>query len=783
MNIDGKLRLNTYLMVGLFVVYLVTIAVHMFTVKNGLTHLAQLEVTHESLLEIEINISEHAMAVKMYVLFPGESTRSRIKDAQNDLDRFLLKFSSVSELDSSISSISSIGKIIAEQKVLGNDLVSTSEQRRAALKQLSKLSAIIDELMDAGLQVGISVSDTHHVTKLEAALDMEVNIHEAISAIQHYALMSDSGYLEQIYDAKDDFKRFLNSYSATDHTSAEDKMLRRIETEFAAAMETGNRVVELTKKLNEYLARFSDNNQEMDHILDDKIQTYIHQRVVDQTVKLKRAETSSIYLILLAFVVLILVARVSARVSGGIVQGIGRLTHGLKQFENGNLDYLITDINSDKTEDELVVLAHDFNTMAGSLKETTTSRDTLLQEIETRKNVEKELESSRERFAGILEIAKEAIISIGEDQKIIIFNKGAEETFGYTEEEVLGRPLDILIPQTVHEIHRLHVKEFSRSDDITRTMGGKKDMDGLHKNGKLFPIEGTITKIFSNGVLILTVILRDISERKRHEQQLQDHNTLLEKAVDQKTGEMEELSDRLVRQEKLATIGKISGNIAHELRNPLGTINQSVFFISRVIKRGQVDEYLDKIERSLTLIETELRTAEKVITNLLDATRRKELKLRSTDLQQMMLDTVSSNQLINKIDISFQLDPVPFLVMVDQDQFRQVISNLLSNTIQTEMEESCVTVSGRILRVEGLIEIEIEDDGPGISTDILEHVFEPLFTTKDLGVGLGLHICQQVIEAHHGTINISSPPGHGTKVKIQLPLRAMESEVNVDRSR
>ncbi|MCP4314010.1 MAG: hypothetical protein GY790_22385, partial [Bacteroidetes bacterium] len=180
--------------------------------------------------------------------------------------------------------------------------------------------AIIDELMDAGLQAGISVSDTHHVTKLEAALDMEVNIHEAFSAIQHYALMSDSDHLEQISDAKGDFKRFLNSYSATDHTSAEDKMLRRIETEFSAALEIGNRVVELTKKLNEYLVRFSDNNEEIDHILDNEIQTHIHQKVTDQTVKLMRTEASSFYLILLAFVVLILVARISARVSGGIVR-------------------------------------------------------------------------------------------------------------------------------------------------------------------------------------------------------------------------------------------------------------------------------------------------------------------------------------------------------------------------------------------------------------------------------------------------------------------------------
>ncbi len=381
-----------------------------------------------------------------------------------------------------------------------------------------------------------------------------------------------------------------------------------------------------------------------------------------------------------------------------------------------------------------------------------------------------ELESSRTQLTSILEIAQDAIISINELQHIIIFNKGAEATFGYSEEEMFGKPLDILIPEKSRKAHRTHVNNFAKSEVDTNQMGPQMNLFGRHKNGSTFPIEATISKLLSNGTIVFTVILRDISIRKNIEKQLQDHSILLEQAVEQKTIEMQSLTERLVRQEKLATVGQISANIAHELRNPLGAIKQVVFYLGRLIEKGEVDKFNEKIDGCLKLINSELDIGDAVITNLLDATRSKSLSPVLVDLEKLTHEAVNSSRLLSMLDIQFQLEPNPFFVFVDVDQFRQVIINLLTNVSQTGKQGVQATVRARVLLDINQTLIQVEDNGPGIEAGVIDKVFEPLFTTRQMGIGLGLSICKQIVENHCGTIVLSNKKAQGTVVEIQLPM-------------
>ncbi len=417
----------------------------------------------------------------------------------------------------------------------------------------------------------------------------------------------------------------------------------------------------------------------------------------------------------------------------------------------------------------LLLLVIGFYRWLQHLRKTTISRDSLIEEIAIRKKVETELESNRAQFAGILEIAKDAIISINEEQHIIIFNKGAEATFGYTEEYALGKSIDLFLPNQICKAHHQHIKNFSESDVDTRQMGKRKEMFGLHKNGSKFPVEATISKLLINGDKILTVILRNVSVHKNIEKQLKDHALLLEQAVDQKSSEMQALTERLVRQEKLATAGKISSNIAHELRNPLGSIQQSIFYLRRLLAKGADKKFFDKVGNSLQLIDSELNNANTVITNLLDATRAKSLSQSLVDLEKLTHDAVTNNSFISMLDIKFHLEPNPFLIIVDPDQFRQIIVNLLTNAQQNGGNDVQVTIHGRFLLDINRVLIQIEDNGPGIMEEDIDKVFEPLFTTREMGNGLGLSICKQLIENHNGTISISNQKKQGTMVEIQLP--------------
>ena len=154
-------------------------------------------------------------------------------------------------------------------------------------------------------------------------------------------------------------------------------------------------------------------------------------------------------------------------------------------------------------------------------------------DITERKQVERELQKSQRRLAGILDIANDAIISIDESQRITLFNQGAEQVFGYQAVEAIGQPLDLLLPKRFTGVHRQHVKEFRKSFRTARKMGSRQEIYGRRKDGTEFPAEASISKFESEGEAILTVILRDISERKQVEIALQQVNEQLISKVDE----------------------------------------------------------------------------------------------------------------------------------------------------------------------------------------------------------------------------------------------------------
>ena len=145
-----------------------------------------------------------------------------------------------------------------------------------------------------------------------------------------------------------------------------------------------------------------------------------------------------------------------------------------------------------------------------------------------RQRAEAAARAARARFQGILEIARDAIISVDSHQRIVLFNQGAEKIFGYTHEEVVGRPLDLLLPRRFEDVHRRHIEDFARSPDVARTMGQRREVSGRRKDGNEFPAEASISKLDLGGELVFTVILRDITDRKRAEEERQAHLWFLE---------------------------------------------------------------------------------------------------------------------------------------------------------------------------------------------------------------------------------------------------------------
>ena len=225
----------------------------------------------------------------------------------------------------------------------------------------------------------------------------------------------------------------------------------------------------------------------------------------------------------------------------------------------------------------------------------------------------------------------------------------------------------------------------------------------------------------------------------------------------------------LLRQERLATLGKLTATVSHEIRNPLATIRASSFALDHKIRgRGLgVERALDRIERNIT-------RCDNIITELLDYTRMGNLTpqpvLFDEWLQQVLDEQTLPAGISLEVDLAAGVE-----VPLDPERFRRVIVNLVENACQAMQEEANPNRSEQVLSVqsevmEGQIRLSIADTGPGIPPEVMWNIFEPLYSTKSFGVGLGLPVVQEIINQHGGKIEINSEVGQGTQAILWLPL-------------
>jgi PAS domain S-box-containing protein len=269
------------------------------------------------------------------------------------------------------------------------------------------------------------------------------------------------------------------------------------------------------------------------------------------------------------------------------------------------------------------------------------------------------------------------------------------------------------------------------------------------------------------------VVVRDITERKRAEEALKEYSERLEEMVDERTQELRDAQQQLLRAERLAAIGQLGASIGHELRNPLGIIKNSTYYLN--MKLGQASE---KVKKHLGIIEKEITRSNKIITDLMDFARVRRPALRKTDVNLLVREAVSRSKVPGNVEVITHLKKGLSPLMADPGQIEQVFINMISNAAQAmTSSNSAETRDGGRLEIstraeDGFIVTEFKDDGCGISEENLGKLFEPLFTTKTRGIGLGLAISTAIVEAHEGRIEVESELGKGTTFTVKLTASA-----------
>ncbi|MEO2016198.1 MAG: ATP-binding protein [Fuerstiella sp.] len=225
---------------------------------------------------------------------------------------------------------------------------------------------------------------------------------------------------------------------------------------------------------------------------------------------------------------------------------------------------------------------------------------------------------------------------------------------------------------------------------------------------------------------------------------------------------LDQLRRKLVRQTRLATIGQMTASIAHEIRNPLGAVRNAAYFIKRYI---HVDN--PKLPQHLEIIDQEVEVVDHVIRDMLEMARSTEPIKESFDLSEVVQKIFNQNGKNNSVYHQLHASSDPFMIHADQGQIRQVLQNLIVNANQALNDGGEISVELDQNGNDAII--AVRDTGPGVSDEHRDQLFEPLFTTKAKGTGLGLTICRQLIERHGGSIELQANAGAGASFLIRLP--------------
>jgi two-component system, cell cycle sensor histidine kinase and response regulator CckA len=369
------------------------------------------------------------------------------------------------------------------------------------------------------------------------------------------------------------------------------------------------------------------------------------------------------------------------------------------------------------------------------------------------------------RFRELFEFSPDAVLMVAEDGRITMANGRAEKILGYPRAQLIGMPVEALVPEDERVDHVAERRRFLRTK-LPRVMGaGRAGLQALRGDGTRVAVDISLSPFDSPGGRMVVVAIRDVSEQVRA------------------AAEREKLQEQLRQAQKMEAMGRLAGGIAHDFNNMLSAVFGNVELARRALPEGHpVLEYLSEIRAASG------RSAD-LVRQILTFSRRQGLE-RSIVAPGEVVDEayrLLRAVLPATVELVADLDASAPLVSIDTTQGIQVLTNLCTNawdalqgkpgrieiTLREEVLDERVPVGagGAHLEPGRYVRISVEDDGQGMDPDTVERVFEPFFTTKavGMGTGLGLSVALGIMQRHGGAIRVKSTLGHGTRFDLYFP--------------
>ena len=394
-------------------------------------------------------------------------------------------------------------------------------------------------------------------------------------------------------------------------------------------------------------------------------------------------------------------------------------------------------------------------------------------DISERKQAEAELMESKGLIDTVVEnIPLMIFLKEATDLRFVIFNRAGEELLGYDRQAFLGKNnLDLFPPEQAAHF-------MAKDREVLNGEAGLLDIPEepiltAKKGQRLLHTHKVCIRGADGNTKYLLGISEDITERKQAEQKLQEYSEHLEERVTERTRELREAQEQLVLKEKLAVLGQLAGGVGHELRNPLGVINSAIYYLKMV--QPDAD---DKVLQYHVMIEQEVHNAEKIINDLLDFARGISADRETVSVPELVQSVLIRFPAPPSVDVTLKLSADLPKVFADPRQMEQVLGNLTTNACQAMANGGKLTITAHVLGPvperdlqKEFVVIAVNDTGTGIPPENMQKIFEPLFTTKAKGIGLGLAVSKKLVEANSGRIEVQSEPGKGSTFTVYLPIQ------------
>jgi two-component system sensor kinase FixL len=388
----------------------------------------------------------------------------------------------------------------------------------------------------------------------------------------------------------------------------------------------------------------------------------------------------------------------------------------------------------------------------------------VIQDISDRKHVEANLVDSEARYRAIFDSAVEAIAVIDSRGNIQSINPAAQRIFGYAPAELVGKNVRTLMPQRIAKEHDAYLDRY-RTTRARAIIGIGREVEGMRKDGTALSIDLSVAEWERAGQTFFTGIMRDITPRREAEAALRTSEETLRS-----------LQNEYAHLARVNEMGEMAAAIAHEINQPLTAIVNNLNAGLYAGEEGFTQSAFDEAQDVMTAASEQALRAGEIVRRLREFVG-KSTGDRRVEAIDTLVDAASGLALIdaaaNGIEIVRQSGAEGAEVRVDTVQIQQVIVNLLRNAIDALMTSPApdrrITIATKVIEGSGAVEIRIADNGPGIPDELRSTVFEPFFTSKAKGMGMGLSVCRRLIEAHNGSIELETGAGTGAAFRLELP--------------